>query len=102
LSHCIESAADVSRALEAAFADNELLLAESDLGAAFFDLRSGLAGELLQKFVNYRVPLAIVVPSPAMHGERFNELVREHRSHPVVRFFASDEAARQWLAAQRA
>lgn len=97
----IESAADVSGALEAAFADNELLLAESDLGPAFFDLRSGLAGELLQKFVNYRVPLAIVLPSPTAHGERFNELVREHRSHPVVRFFASDEAARRWLEAQR-
>jgi hypothetical protein len=36
----IESAADVSGALEAAFADNGLLLVESDLGPAFFDLRS--------------------------------------------------------------
>jgi hypothetical protein len=102
LSHRIESAADVSGALEAAFADNELLLVESDLGPAFFDLRSGVAGELLQKFVNNRVPLAIVLPSPAAHGERFSELVREHRSHPVVRFFASGEEARHWLETQRA
>ncbi len=34
---------NISRAVEAAFAHNELLLTEADLGAAFFDLRSGLS-----------------------------------------------------------
>lgn len=30
------------------------------LDDSFFDLSSGLAGEVLQKFVNYRMPLAII------------------------------------------
>lgn len=36
-----------------------LILSEEDLSPIFLDLPSGLAGELLQKFVTYRVPLAL-------------------------------------------
>src|SRR5262249_31486711 len=63
-----------------------LVLSESDLGLDFFDLRTGLAGELIQKLVNYRVRVAIVVPKPDAHGERFAELAHEHATHPTVRF----------------
>ena len=62
-----------------------LLLSEGDLAPSFYDLKSGLAGELFQKFVSYRVPLALVVKEPAVYGERFVELAREHRSHHMVR-----------------
>jgi len=79
-----------------------LILSEADLSPAFFDLRSGLAGELLQKVVNYRARLAIVLADPAAHGERFSELVREHRRHPSVRFFGSEAEAREWLNTQAA
>ena len=75
-----------------------LLLDAAQLGPDFFDLRTGLAGEIFQRFTNYRVRLAIVIADPAAHGARFNELVREHRSHHAVRFFGSGQAARQWLA----
>jgi hypothetical protein len=34
----------------------------------------------MQKFVNYRVRVAVVVPTPEFHGERFVELAREHRT----------------------
>jgi Domain of unknown function (DUF4180) len=74
-----------------------LILSEADLSPAFFDLRSGLAGELLQKVVNYRARLAIVLVDPAAHGERFSEVVHDHRRHPAVRFFRSEAEAREWL-----
>lgn len=74
-----------------------LLLDESQLGADFFDLRTGLAGEVLQKFTNYRVRLAIVVADARACGSRFSELVHEHRSHNAVRFFDDEQRARQWL-----
>lgn len=87
----------LSRAMEYGY----LLIDETELPADFFKLNTGLAGDLLQKFVNYQLPLAIVVPDAAMHGERFNELVREHRSHSRVRFFADQESAASWLSALR-
>jgi predicted metal-dependent hydrolase len=39
------------------------VLREEDVAPEFFDLRTGLAGGAMQKFVNYRVRVAIVVPS---------------------------------------
>jgi len=93
----IRTARDMPDALAACMAHGGLLLTESDLSAEFFDLRTGLAGEALQKFVNYRARVAIVVEQPENHGERFHELVREHRTHPMVRFFPTVETAERWL-----
>lgn len=92
--------ADARRLFESALDEGSSLLLEEQLGSAFFDLRTGLAGELLQKFVNYRVPAAIVVASPEDYGDRFVELHREHRSHPLVRFFSTESDARAWLCAK--
>ena len=74
-----------------------LILAEDDLGPAFFDLRTGLAGEVIQKFVNYRTRVAIIVAAPDTYGERFAELAREHAMHPLVRFVRSIDEARAWM-----
>jgi hypothetical protein len=94
----IREPGDIAAALGAGMENGGLLLDETQLGAAFFDLRTGLAGEVFQKFTNYRVRLAIVVANANAYGPRLSELVYEHRSHNAVRFFASNQLARQWLA----
>ena len=91
------SANDVSEALVACIEYSGLLFTESELCPEFFDLRTGLAGEALQKFANYRARVAIVVEKYDAYGNRFRELMYEHRTHPLVRFFASEEAAKAWL-----
>lgn len=93
----IESMNDIGDAVVAGMEQDGLILGEADVAPEVFDLRTGIMGELLQKFANYRLRLAIVLPEPARHGERVVELVREHRSHATLRFFASDEEAREWL-----
>lgn len=98
----IASAADVSDALGACFGSAGLILTEAELAPACFDLRTGLLGELMQKFVNYRVRLALVVPDPRRHGPRFVELAREHRTHALIRFVPSSDAAMEWLASEAA
>jgi len=94
----IRSAADIADALGASIDNGGLLLDETQLGAGFFDLRTGLAGEVLQRFTNYRARLAIVVADPAAYGSRLGELVHEHRTDAAVRFFAGQQQARRWLA----
>jgi hypothetical protein len=88
---------DIANLLGACFGAEGLLLSEEDLGPEFFRLRSGLAGELLQKFVNYHMRVAIVVPDPARYGERFSELAYEHATHPLIRFVRSRADADAWL-----
>jgi hypothetical protein len=93
----IDSPADIAAALSASIDQGGLLLDESQLGADFFELRTGLAGEVLQKFTNYRARLAIVIADASAYGSRFSELVYEHRSHNAVRFFEFEQLARRWL-----
>ena len=93
----IDGQGDIAAALGASIDSGGLILDESQLGAAFFDLRTGLAGEVLQRFTNYRARLAIVVADPDAYGARFSELAYEHRTHRSVRFFAAGRLARQWL-----
>jgi hypothetical protein len=49
------------------------------LDPAFFDLRSGVAGEILQATVTYQLPLAVFGPLPeqAASSNAFAALVRE-------------------------
>jgi len=98
----VDSLADIPDLIGAAFSVDGLLLLEADLGPDFFRLRSGVAGELFQKLVNYRVPTALVLPDFAAHGERFAELAYEHSRHPSVRFVTTEAAAREWLNSQAA
>ena len=93
----IHSPRDILDALAACTGATGLILTESDLNAAFFDLRSGLAGELFQKFTNYQMHLAIVVPDPAAYGPRFSELAYEHATHGLIRIVGSEAQAVAWL-----
>ena len=89
----IDSFGDIGDALIIAMERGSLSLTEAELGPGFFDLRTGVAGEPFQKFVNYRLPLTIVIADPAAYGERFVELSREHRHHPTVTFVTAEERA---------
>lgn len=93
----VRSFSDVSDALGACLGGAGLVLTEKDLGPDFFDLRTGLAGELFQKFVNYRLRVAIVVADPQAYGERFSELAYEHKTHNMIRFVNSTDEAQAWL-----
>ena len=74
-----------------------LLLESRHLPPAFFELRTGLAGEVLQKLQNYRIRVAGVFPSEEGYGDRFRELLREARSGSTFRAFADRELAEAWL-----
>jgi hypothetical protein len=93
----VDNADDVLAVIGAAYDVDALILTAADVAAAFFDLRSGLAGELFQKATQYGVRLALVLPDPALHGPRWPELAYEHRRHAAVRIVGSRAEADAWL-----
>lgn len=93
----IQTSGDISDALGACLGTQGLILTEHDLAPEFFDLRTRLAGELFQKFINYKLRVAIVLPNPEAYGERFSELAYEHSSHGIIRIVPSEEAAKAWM-----
>jgi hypothetical protein len=77
-----------------------LLLDAGALPPAFFDLRSGVAGNVVQKLVNYGIRMAAVVPDLEAQSVRFQEFAREANSGRQFRFFATRREAIEWLGAR--
>ena len=65
----------------------------------FFQLRTGLAGELLQKFVNYRLRLAIVgdLSRTMSESDALKAFVRESNRGDQIWFLASTDELGQKL-----
>lgn len=55
----LPSARDVIAATAIGVGCHRLAIEKGALAGSFFDLRTGLAGEVLEKFVQYRVQVAI-------------------------------------------
>ena len=73
-----------------------LLLYAGNLSEIFFDLKSGLAGAILQKFVNYRLKVALVISSDLVQG-RFKEYILEANQGNQFRAFQERRDAEIWL-----
>jgi len=67
----IRSMTDIPNAVGATLGTAGLIL-ESDLSPEFFDLKTGLAGELFQKFTNYQLRLILIVPKPERETDTAN------------------------------
>ena len=91
----LDPVAAVRRCLESG--RRALLFDANALAPAFFDLRTGVAGEVVQRLVNYGLRMAAVVPDPAAHGERFAEFAREASRGGPFRFCADRDTALAWL-----
>jgi hypothetical protein len=93
----IRTLSDISNAVGPTFGTAGLILTESDLAPEVFDLKTGLAGELFQKFTNYGLRLILIVLDPERYGDRFTELAREHRSHNSIRIVPAKDEANAWV-----
>ncbi len=78
--------------------DRILLFAEN-LPQGFFELKSGEAGMVLQKFANYHLKVAAVTPHSLIHG-KFSDFVLETNRGGQFRIFHSPDEAKQWLVAE--
>ena len=72
---------------------DKLIFHEKNIGSDFFDLKSRLAGEILQKFSNYRVQLAIVADPAKFTSRSLRDFIRESNKLGRVFFVTSREEA---------
>jgi hypothetical protein len=96
----LASAGDVDRVLEACFGADcgAAMLYAENLPTAFFDLRSGAAGLILQKLRQYGVRLAVVREADALAANpRFSELMAEEHARRDFGVFTTRAEARAWL-----
>jgi len=74
-----------------------LVIYGESLGEAFFDLRSGYAGEVLQKFSNYDMKLAIIGDFSQCQSQSFWDFMGECNRGNRVFFKPSLESGLQAL-----
>ena len=65
---------------------DKIILYERNISADFFDLKTGLAGEILQKFSNYRVQLVIVGNFSKYGGKSIKDFIFESNNGRQVNF----------------
>ena len=69
-----------------------IILHEHQLSGDFFELGSGLAGEIVQKFVNYQMKLAIVGEFEKFESKSLQAFMRESNRGQQL-FFGPDVAS---------
>ena len=74
-----------------------LMLHSAALSDDFFQLRTGVAGAMLQKFINYQMKTAVILPDQESQHNRFREMVSEANRGQAFRVFDTREAAEAWL-----
>lgn len=71
-----------------------IILHETNITADFFDLKTGLAGEILQKFSNYRMRLAIVGDFSKYPGQSIKDFIFESNKGRHINFLSNVEEAK--------
>lgn len=75
----------------------KLLIPKENICREFFDLKTGLAGEILQKFTNYGMRLAIVGDFSNIQSKALRDFIYESNNGSQVFFVATKEAALEKL-----
>lgn len=79
----------------------KVIIHANNITPDFFDLKTKLAGEILQKFSNYRVPLAIVGDFSKYTSKSLRDFIYESNNGRSVSFVSSSEEAKEKLSKQQ-
>ncbi|RRN76725.1 DUF4180 domain-containing protein [Pseudoxanthomonas sp. SGD-10] len=72
---------------------DKVIIHEKNISPAFFDLKTRVAGEILQKFAQYAMPIAIIGQFSKFESKSLNDFIYESNKGKQVNFFATVEAA---------
>ena len=72
---------------------DKMILNMKNITPSFFDLKNGLAGEVLQKFSNYKVRLVILGDFSKFESKSLNDFIRESNNGKQVNFLTSKDEA---------
>lgn len=76
---------------------NALMIHHANLSEDFFKLKTKVAGDIIQKFINYNIKAAIIVPQKTIQKGRFKEMAMETNKGNHFRLYESEQEAEKWL-----
>ena len=75
----------------------KIIIREEGFAPEFFDLKTGLAGEILQKFSNYNCELAIIGDFSKYPSKALQDFIWESNKNGQINFVGSMEEAQRVL-----
>jgi hypothetical protein len=78
---------------------DRIIIRDKNITPAFFDLKTGIAGEILQKFSTYKVRLVIIGDFSIYPGKSLKDFIYESNKGRQVNFLESLEQALDKLSA---
>lgn len=89
----VQSALDLMATIRYETGADRIVLDKAAICEEFFDLKTRLAGEILQKFTNYQVKLAIVGDFSVYSSKSLRDFIYESNHGTNVFFQPTDEEA---------
>jgi Domain of unknown function (DUF4180) len=89
----VQSALDLMASVQYEADCNRIILNKSMLSESFFDLKTRLAGEILQKFINYRVKVAIVGDFSMYTSNSLKAFIYESNNGNDIFFLPTEQSA---------
>ena len=74
---------------------NRMIIHEKNLNKDFFDLKTRLAGDILQKFSNYKIKLAIIGDFSKYKSKSLRDFIRESNRGNMIFFMEDLQSALQ-------
>ncbi len=92
-----QSALDLIMTVQYKTGCSRLILPEKIFTEEFFSLKTGLAGEILQKFVNYHFKVAIIGDFSGYRSKSLADFIYESNKGRQVSFLPDEESALLWF-----
>ncbi|ATF11977.1 DUF4180 domain-containing protein [Brevibacillus sp. HB1.2] len=89
----VQSALDLIATVHYEADSNRIIINKSLINESFFDLKTRLAGEILQKFINYRVKVAIVGDFSVYTSKSLKDFIYESNNGNDIFFLPTEEQA---------
>ena len=89
----VQSALDLMATVRYETGTDRMILPKAAMDERFFVLGSGLAGDILQKFINYQMKLAIVGDYSGYTSKPLRDFIYESNNGKHVFFLATAEEA---------
>lgn len=89
----VQSALDIIATVRYETGCDHMILSKDAVSKEFFDLSTKLAGDVLQKFVNYQMKVAIVGDFSAYSSKSLKDFITESNKGNAIFFMPSEKEA---------
>lgn len=76
---------------------NRALISAECFEEGFYRLRTGIAGDVLQKLLNYHIKTALIITDTKLIQGKFEDFILEANKGGDFRVFDNQEMAEEWL-----